>query len=45
MKNGFQVGYTDNYIKVNIQNPSNYHNQIIDVNLVENQGNYMIGVL
>ena len=45
MKNGFQVGYTDNYIKVNIQNPLNYHNQIIDVNLVENQGNYMIGVL
>ena len=43
LKNGYQIGHTDNYIKVKINESSNYHNQIMDINLVENNGSHMIG--
>ena len=43
LKNGYQIGHTDNYIKVKINESSNYHNQIMEINLVENNGSHMIG--
>ncbi len=43
IKNGYQVGHTDNYIKVKINEPSSYHNQIMAINLIENNGSYMTG--
>ena len=43
MKNGYLIGYTDNYIKAQVKSPTNYHNQIIEINLIENKGSHIIG--
>ena len=43
IKNGYLIGYTDNYIKAQVKSPTNYHNQIVEINLIENKGSHMIG--
>ena len=45
LKNGYLVGHTDNYIKTLVEIPASYHNKIIDINLLENKGNHMMGYL
>ena len=45
IKNGYLIGHTDNYIKAQVKTASNYHNQIIEINLIENKGSHMIGSL
>ena len=43
IKNGYLIGHTDNYIKAQVKSPTNYHNQIVEINLIENKGSHMIG--
>ena len=43
IKNGYLIGYTDNYIKAQVKSPTNYHNQIVEINLIENKGSHIIG--
>ena len=43
IKSGYLIGYTDNYIKAQVKSPANYHNQIVDINLIENKGSHIIG--
>jgi threonylcarbamoyladenosine tRNA methylthiotransferase MtaB len=45
LKNGFLVGHTDNYIKTLVKIPVSYNNKIVDVNLMENKGNHMVGYI
>ena len=45
LKNGFLVGHSDNYIKTLVKIPASYNNTIVDVNLLENKGNYMVGYI
>ena len=45
LKNGFLVGHTDNYIKTLVKIPLSYNNKIVDINLMENKGNHMVGYI
>ena len=45
LKNGFLVGHTDNYIKTLVKIPVSYNNKIVDINLMENKGNHMVGYI
>ena len=45
LKNGFLVGHTDNYIKTLVKIPISYNNKIVDINLMENKGNHMVGYI
>ena len=45
LKNGFLVGHSDNYIKTLVQIPASFNNTIVDINLLENKGNYMVGYI
>ncbi len=45
LKNGFLVGHTDNYIKTLVKIPVSYKNKIVDINLMENKGNHMVGYI
>ena len=45
LKNGFLVGHTDNYIKTLVKIPVSYNNKIVDINLIENKGNHMVGYI
>ena len=45
LKNGFLVGHTDNYIKTLVKIPASYNNKIVDINLLENKGNHMVGYI
>ena len=45
LKNGFLVGHTDNYIKTLVKIPLSYNNKIVDINLMENRGNHMVGYI
>ena len=45
LKNGYLVGNSDNYIKTLVKIPASYHNKIVDINLLENKGNYMMGYI
>ena len=45
LKNGFLVGHTDNYIKTLVKVPLSYNNKIVDINLMENKGNHMVGYI
>ena len=45
LKNGFLVGHSDNYIKTLVKIPASYNNTIVDVNLLENKGDYMVGCI
>ena len=44
-KNGYSIGHTDNYIKVQLKDSSDYRNQILDVKLNENRSSYILGRL
>ena len=39
------VGHTDNYIKTLVKIPVSYNNKIVDINLMENKGNHMVGYI
>ena len=45
LKNGFLVGHTDNYIKTLVKIPVSYNNKIVDIKLMENKGNHMVGYI
>ena len=45
LKNGFLVGHSDNYIKTLVKIPISYNNKIVDINLMENKGNHMVGYI
>ena len=45
LKNGFLVGHTDNYIKTLVKVPVSYNNKIVDINLMQNKGNHMVGYI
>ena len=45
LKNGFLVGHTDNYIKTLVKIPVSFNNKIVDINLMENKGNHMVGYI
>ena len=45
LRNGFLVGHTDNYIKTLVKIPLSYNNKIVDINLMENKGNHMVGYI
>ena len=45
LRNGFLVGHTDNYIKTLVKSPVSYNNKIVDINLMENKGNHMVGYI
>ena len=45
LRNGFLVGHTDNYIKTLVKIPVSYNNKIVDINLMENKGNHMVGYI
>ena len=45
LKNGFLVGHTDNYIKTFVKIPVSFNNKIVDINLMENKGNHMVGYI
>lgn len=42
---GINVGHTDNYIKVEVQDSRDFSNQIHEVSLVENRASHIIGKL
>ncbi len=43
IKNGYLVGYTDNYIKAQVKIQTDLNNQIVKTNLIKNNGDYVIG--
>ena len=43
IKNGYLVGYTDNYIKAQVKVQSDLNNQIVKTSLIKNNGDYVIG--
>ena len=45
LKDGYLVGHTDNYIKTLVKIPASYNNKIVDINLLENKGNHMVGYI
>ena len=45
LKNGFLVGHSDNYIKTLVKIPVTFNNKIVDINLMENKGNHMVGYI
>ena len=45
LRNGFLVGHTDNYIKTLVKIPVSFNNKIVDINLMENKGNHMVGYI
>ena len=45
IKEGYLVGHTDNYIRTIVDIPANFKNKIVNVNLMEVQGNHMIGCI
>ena len=45
LRNGFLVGHTDNYIKTLVKIPVSYNNKIVDINLMQNKGNHMVGYI
>ena len=45
LRNGFLVGHTDNYIKTLVEIPVSFNNKIVDINLMENKGNHMVGYI
>ena len=45
LRNGFLVGHTDDYIKTLVKIPVSYNNKIVDINLMENKGNHMVGYI
>ena len=44
-KNGKLIGFTDNYIKTVVKSSSQYKNKIININLIKNEGNHMVGLV
>ena len=45
LRNGFLVGHSDNYIKTLVKIPVSFNNKIVDINLMENKGNHMVGYI
>ena len=45
LRNGFLVGHSDNYIKTLVKIPVTFNNKIVDINLMENKGNHMVGYI
>ena len=45
LRNGFLVGHSDNYIKTLVKIPASFNNKIVDINLMENKGNHMVGYI
>ena len=45
LRNGFLVGHSDNYIKTLVKIPVSYNNKIVDINLIQNKGNHMVGYI
>ena len=45
LRNGFLVGHSDNYIKALVKVPIIFNNKIVDINLMENKGNHMVGYI
>ena len=43
IKNGYLVGYTDNYIKAQVKIQTDLNNQIVKTSLIKNNGDYVIG--
>ena len=43
IKNGYRVGYTDNYIKAQVNIQTDLNNQIVKTSLIKNNGGYVIG--
>ena len=44
-KNGKLIGFTDNYIKTVVESSSQYKNKIININLIKDEGNHMVGLV
>jgi len=44
-KNGKLIGFTDNYIKTVVEPPLFYKNKIININLIKDEGNHMVGLV
>ena len=45
IKGGYLIGNTDNYIKTQVKSRSNYNNQIVEIDLIENSGSHMVGCI
>ena len=44
-KNGKLIGFTDNYIKTVVESSLQYKNKIININLIKDEGNHMVGLV
>ena len=44
-KGGYIIGHTDNYIKAYVKSLTTYNNQIVEINLIENNGGHVIGCI
>ena len=43
--NILQYDSSDNYIKTLVKIPASFNNKIVDINLMENKGNHMVGYI